>query len=65
MNPSPWNVTRVLLADMFRRSWIFLVLGFVGALSLPLFILGALRAKGALIVEDPAMILTHGVSQGL
>lgn len=59
MNPSPWNVTRVLLADMFRRSWIFLGLGFIGALSLPLFILGALRAKGALIVEDPAMILIH------
>jgi len=59
LDPSPWKIARVLLADMFHRSWIILTLGFVGALSLPVLILGALRAKGALIVEDPAMILIH------
>ncbi|MFM8933957.1 MAG: hypothetical protein ACKOS8_19000, partial [Gemmataceae bacterium] len=59
LNPPPWKIARALLADMLQRSWIILALGFVGALSLPVFILGALQAKGALIVEDPAMILIH------
>ena len=64
MTPAPIHpygskVAGALFADMFRRSWIILALGFVGALSLPVFILGALKAKGALVTEDPAMILIH------
>jgi hypothetical protein len=59
MNPSHWNVTRILLADMFRRNWVILIFGFVLAISPPALILGALKAKGALNVDDPAMIVIH------
>ena len=58
-SPSPLAISRVLFADMIRRSWFVLIIGFFGAFSLPLLILGALKAKGALLVEDSAMILIH------
>lgn len=58
-SPSLLDISRVLIADMIRRSWFVLIIGFVGAFSLPLLILGALKAKGALLVEDSGMILIH------
>ncbi len=58
-SPSIFDISRVLFSDMLRRSWFVLIIGFVGAFSLPLLILGVLKAKGALLVEDPAMILIH------
>lgn len=56
---NPWSITRALMTDMFRRSWLALTLGFFGALSVPVLILRALQAKGNLIAEDSAMILIH------
>lgn len=58
-NPSSLGIARVLLGDMIQRGWFVLILGFVGAFSLPLMLLGALKAKGALLIEDSAMILIH------
>jgi len=58
-SPSVMAISRVLFVDMIRRSWFVLIIGFVGAFSLPFLILGVLKAKGALLVDDPAMILIH------
>lgn len=56
---TPWRIAQALLADMGRRGWVWLTLGFLGALSLPVLVLWALQARGALIVDDPAMIILH------
>ncbi len=58
-SPSLFDISRALFVDMIRRSWFVLIIGFFGAFSLPLLILGALKAKGALLVEDSGMILIH------
>lgn len=54
-------IVKALFRDIFSRGWPHLLTGFLGALAMPVFVLAALKSRGALIVEDQAMIIIHSV----
>lgn len=47
------------MGDLVRRGWFPLLLGLLGAFSIPVLILGALKARGLLAFHDPDMIIIH------
>ncbi len=58
-NPQTVKILRALMGDLVRRGWFPLLLGLLGAFSLPVLILGALKARGLLAFHDPDMIIIH------
>ncbi len=57
--PQTVAILRVLMLDLVRRGWVSLLLGFLGAFSLPVLMLSAFKARGILASNDPDMIIIH------
>ncbi len=58
-NPLTVKIIRAVMGDIARRGWLPLLLGFVGAFSLPVMLLGVFKARGILAGNDPDMIIIY------